>query len=47
MCEERGRSAESETSFPNEVAGGVLSEPEGSSISCGHTEILCVCVQSG
>lgn len=49
MCEERGRSAESETpSFPNEDVGGVLPEPEGSSISRGHRvcrEILCVCGQ--
>lgn len=45
VCEERGSSAESETSFQSEVVGGAPSEPEGSSISCGHRvyrEILCV-----
>lgn len=46
VCEDRSRGAKSETSFPNEDVGGALSEPEGSSISCGHwvcREILCVC----
>lgn len=36
MCEEAGRSSESETSSPNEVVAGELSELEGSRISCGH-----------
>lgn len=47
VCEERGWSAESETSFPNKVIGAALSEPEGSSISCSHRvyrEILSVFV---
>lgn len=48
VCVERGRSAESEASFQNEVVGGALSVPEGSSISCGHRvyrEILCLCAE--
>ena len=38
MCEEGGRSAESEAGFQSEVSGGALSgaEAEGSSIRYGH-----------
>ncbi len=44
-CQQRGRSAASETSLQNQVVDVAPSEPEGSNISCGHgvhREILCV-----